>query len=193
MIMNENRNERLERDYHEMMKIQNRPYLSWIPTKGELPFAEEYLLFVRLRSYVLTARDGKYLVGTTDRCTVKVTLWDSYPYIAPNIRMLDLPPVFHPDWYSKGTYCPREAWRPDMPLKDFLLQMLETLRFEPSALHTAAPANYKALEWWMKNRENTSLFPSDPTPLTENTVQEAAAIEKTALSFGEVIDSWAVR
>ena len=188
--MNENRNERLARDYREMLKIQNRPYLSWIATKGEPPYAEEYLLTIDLRSYALSTDRGKYIVGAISRCVVRVTLWDSYPHVAPNIRMLNLPPVFHPDWYSKGGYCSSEPWREDCSLKDHILRMLGTIRYEPGLMETVSPANYKALDWYMKRREDTALFPSDPTELTENTPEEAIALEQTSLPFDEIIDEF---
>lgn len=191
--MAENRNERLARDFREMLKIQNRPYLSWIATKGEPPYAEEYLLTVRLRTYVLSLLSGKYTVGTIHQYTVKVTLWDSYPHMAPNIRMLSIPPAFHPSWYSKGTYSPSVPWRPDSSLKDYVKRMLGTLVYDPSLIDAAAPANYKALDWYLKHRDNASLFPSDLTELTENTPEETAALEKAAISFDEIIDSWPVR
>jgi len=191
--MCDSRAERLASDYREMLKIQDRPYCSWIVTKGELPCAEEYLLTLRLRTYALTAENGRYTVGTLHRCTVRVTLWDSYPHVAPSIRMLSLPPVFHPDWYSKGTYCSPEPWRPECSLKDYVIRMIETLRYDPSMTVTAAPANYKALDWYLKNRENTAWFPSDTAVLSENTPEEAAEKEKAAVTFGEVIDSWPVR
>lgn len=191
--MPEKRNERLASDYHEMLKIQNTPYLKWIAIKGEIPYVEEYLLTIRLRTYVLTAKSNMYTVGAIHQCTVKVTLWDSYPYVAPTIKMLNIPPVFHPSWYSKGTYCPSEPWRPDSSLKDHVKRMISTLTYDPSLIETAAPANYKALEWYMKNRDKASLFPSDMTVLTENSLEETDALEKAAASFDESLDSWPVR
>lgn len=190
--MPDSRNDRLAADYHEMMKIQSRPYLSWIAAKGEPPYVEEYLLTVSLRTYALTAADGGYSVGVIRRCTVRVTLWDSYPHIAPCIRMLGFPPVFHPDWYSKGTYCPSVPWSPENSLKDHIMRMLDTLRYEPSAIGTAAPANCKALDWYMKNRGG-ALFPSDPAELTENSPEELAAVYRAAEPLDEIIDSWPVR
>ena len=187
------REERLAQDYHEMLKIQDRPYLSWVATKGELPCAEEYLLTVRLRTYALLMKEGRYIVGAVRRCTVRVTLWDSYPAVAPNSKMLSIPPVFHPNWYSKGTYCPSAPWRPEDSLKDYIKQMIQTLLYEPSLIETAAPANYKALDWYLKNRDNAALFPSDRIELSENDPQELAALEKAAASFEETVDSWAVR
>ena len=188
--MTENRNERLASDYREMMKIQDRPYCSWIATKGKPPYAEEYLLTVKLRSYALSATDDKYIVSEMDRCTVRVTLWDSYPHVAPNIKMLSIPPVFHPNWYSKGTYCPVEPWSPESSLKDYIKQLIGTIKYDPSLIETEAPANYKALDWYMKNRDNSSLFPSDDTELTENTAEEIAAIENAMTAEDRIIDSW---
>lgn len=188
--MPESRNERLAFDYREMLKIQDRPYVSWVATKGELPFVEEYLLTVRLRTYALSVVSGVHTVGAVHRCTVKVTLWDSYPRVAPSIKMLSIPPVFHPDWYSKGTYCSSEPWRPESSLKDYVKRMIKTLTYDPFLIHTATPANYKALDWFWKNRDNPAFFPSDPTALTENTAEEATALEKAALSFDEIVDSW---
>lgn len=188
--MAENRTERLSRDYYDMLRIQNRPYLSWIATKGELPYAEEYLLTVRIRSYALGVVSNRYTVGVSPQCTVRVTLWDSYPDVAPNIRMLNIPPVFHPSWYAKGTYCPSTPWRADSSLKDYLLGMLKTLLYDPEQMDFTAPANYKAMNWYLKNRENTALFPSDTVVLSENTDEELAALAHAALSFDEIIDSW---
>lgn len=191
--MAENRNERLAFDFHEMLKIQDRPYLSWIATKGDLPYIEEYLLSVRLRTYALSARSGAYTVGAIRRCTIKVTLWGSYPDVAPHITMLDLPPVFHPDWYSKGAYSPAVKWDPEMSLKDYILRMLDALRYEPSLIGTDTPANFKALDWYMKHRDDTSLFPSDTVELTENDPQQITAAEKAMTEFEEVVDAKTVR
>lgn len=188
--MTENRNDRLLRDYREMLKIQDRPYLSWIATKGELPYAEEYLLTVGVRTYVYSAKAGVNTVGAIRRCMIRVTLRDSYPAVAPYIKMLDLPPVFHPDWYSKGAYCPREPWQPETPLKDFVLRMIRSLQYDPAMIRADLPANYKALDWFLKHRDDPALFPSDHTALTENTTAETAAAENAAASFGEIVDRW---
>ena len=186
--MIKNRNDRLAADFGEMLTIQNRPYLSWIATKGELPYVQEYLLTVNIRTYALSLRENRYTVGAVPRCTIKVTLWDSYPVAAPSIRMLDIPPVFHPNWYSKGTYRPTEPWDPNGSLKDYVLQMIGTLCYDPAVIETEAPANYKALEWYLKNRDNTALFPSDTIELTENNEEEIAAAERAATSFSEIVD-----
>lgn len=185
------RNERLKADYREMLKIQNRPYLKWIAVKGELPYAEEYLLTAYIRTYALTSDGERYIVGAIDRCTIKVALWDSYPHVAPYSKMVSLPPVFHPDWYSKGVYCSSQPWHEERSLKDYVLRMIGTLTYDPALMATAAPANYKALSWYRKNGENEALFPSDPIALTENTPDEAAALEKAAV-FREEVDSWKI-
>lgn len=190
--MPENRNERLANDYREMMKIQNRPYLSWIAVKGEPPYAEEYLLNINIRTYIFRMGSGVCEVGAIKSCTVAVTLWPSYPYTAPYIKMLSIPPVFHPDWYSKGVYCPSEPWDPAISLKDYIMRMIGALRFDPLPDDTAAPANYKAMDWYIKNRENSSLFPSDTIKLTENSQKETAAAETAAATFDETVDSWRV-
>lgn len=187
------RQKRLEQDYREMLRIQDRPYLSWIVTKGELPYAEEYLLSVRLRSYALSVISDRYVVSEADRFTVKVTLWDSYPRVAPNIRMLSIPPVFVPAWYSKGTYCPPELWRVDISLKEYVKQMLRTLQYAPDVIDSKAPANYKALSWYRKHKEDASIFPSDITELSENTDERVAALERAALIPAREIDSWPIR
>ena len=191
-MVNDKRNKRLAADYREMLKIQDRPYLSWIVTKGEPPYAEEYLLSIRLRTYALCVIGDRYAVGVMDHCTVKVTLWDSYPTIAPNIRMLNIPPVFAPSWYSKGTYSPSAPWQTDGSLKDYVLQMLKGMIYDPSAIDPAAPANYKALDWYNRNRDNAALFPSDRTELDENRPEDVAAIERAAV-FDEIIDSWPIQ
>lgn len=192
MNMSENRNERLAFDYGEMLKLQNRPYLSWIVTKGDIPYAEEYLLTVRLRTYALSAKENRYIVSAMRGCTVRVTLWDSYPLIAPNIRMLNIPPVFHPNWYAKGTYCPSQPWRPDTSLKEYVGRLIATLTWEPSLIESEAPANYKALDWYRKNRDNSAWFPSDRTELTENTPEEIAMLKDATESADELIDSWGI-
>ena len=190
--MQSSRDERLASDYRDMLSIQDRPYLSWIVTKGEPPYAEEYLLTVKVRTYALTSKSNIYTVGTIHRCTVRVTLWDSYPNIAPHIRMLNIPSVFHPDWYSMGTYCSSEPWRPDRPLKDHLMRMIGTIMYDPSLITGSAPANCKALDWYMKHRDDSSLFPSDKAGLTVNTLEELAAAERAMIPFDEIIDSWPV-
>lgn len=192
--MQEHRDDRLAADYHDMLKLQNRPYLSWIATKGELPFAQEYLLTVRVRTYALCTAADRYTVGVIDRCTVRVTLWDSYPHVAPSVRMLSQPPVFHPAWYSKGTYCSPEPWRPETSLKDYILRMIGALRYDPALTDISAPANYKALSWYQEHRDDASLFPSDSVELTENSPEAVAALAaRTAVPFDEIIDSWPIR
>lgn len=188
--MAENRNERLEKDFGEMLKLKNRPYLDWMVIKGEPPCAEEYLLRIKLRTYVFRAKNGKCTVGAVSHSTIKVTLRDSYPDTAPYVTMLDIPPIFHPDWYSKGTYCPIDAWTPDTSLKDFILRMLRTLQYDPSLIKEELPANYKALEWFIKNRDTSSLFPSDTTVLTENSEEETAAMQSASAPFDEIVDTW---
>ena len=187
------RNERLRADFYDMLSLQDRPYLSWTATKGDPPCAEEYLLDIGLRSYALSADHGRYTVGVIRGCTVKVTLWDSYPETPPYVKMLTIPPVFHPCWYSKGVYCPPRKWHADRSLKDYILEMLRTLRYDPELIESEAPANYKALEWYTRHKGDTTLFPSDRTELSENSPQEAAVYEKAALSFDEIVDSWGVR
>lgn len=187
--MRADRNDRLKADYREMMKIQDTPYLSWIATKGEMPCAEEYLLTVKLRTYALSVRSGVHTVGVIDRCVIRITLWDSYPAVAPYVKMLNLPPVFHPDWYSKGTYSPHMPWDPETTLKDYVVRMLKTLRYDPELIDTTAPANYKALDWFLKNRDDERLFPSDRTPLSENTDETIGAMEEGG-DFKEIVDSW---
>ena len=54
--MPNNRRDRLAQDFREMLKLQARPYLSWIATKGELPYAQEYLLTIKLRTYVFCSK-----------------------------------------------------------------------------------------------------------------------------------------
>ena len=183
------REERLAADYRGMLKIQNRPYCTWIVTKGEPPYAEEYLLEIRLRSYILSATRDRYIVKTADRWMIKVELWDSYPNVAPNIRMLSIPPVFHPDWYSKGTYCPSTLWQESDSLKDYVKRMLGTLTYDPSLVETKSPANFKAAAWFNKMRNREDLFPCDPVALTENSPDEIAEKEQ----LGEIIDSWEIK
>lgn len=187
--MADNRKERLAADYREMLKLQDRPYLSWIVTKGEPPYAEEYLLTVKIRTYALSATEERYIVSTIDACTIRVTLWDSYPKLAPNTKMLNMPPVFHPNWYSKGTYCPSERWHEGDSLKDYVKRMLGTLTYDPLLIETRSPANFKAAAWFKKMRDNENLFPSDPVELTENAPDEIT--EKDQL--GAIIDSWEIK
>ena len=56
-----------------------------------------------------------------------------------------------------------------------------------------APANNKALDWYLKHRDDTALFPSDTTELSENSPQTAEAFGKSALCFDEIVDSWGIK
>lgn len=116
-------------------------------------------------------------------------LWDSYPKLAPNTKMLNMPPVFHPNWYSKGTYCPSERWSEDSSLIDYVKRMLGTLTYDPLLIETRSPANFKAAAWFKKMRDHDELFPSDPVELTENAPDEIT--EKDQL--GAIIDSWEIK
>ena len=100
--------------------------------------------------------------------------------------MLNMPPVFHPNWYSKGTYCPSERWQEDDSLKDYVKRMLGTLTYDPTLVETRSPANFKAAAWFKKMRNHDELFPSDPVALTENAPDEITEKE----TLGAIIDSW---
>ena len=187
--MPNDRNERLAADYREMLQLQDRPYLSWIVTKGEPPIAEEYLLTVRIRTYALSATADRYIVSTIDKCTIRITLWDSYPKSAPNTQKPHKPPLGHRHWCSKGTYGPSTLWQEGDSLKDYVKRMLGTLTYDPSLVETKSPANFKAAAWFNKMRDREELFPSDPVALTENSPDEISEKEQ----LGEIIDSWEIK
>ena len=58
-------------------------------------------------------------------------------------------------------------------------------------METNAPANYKALDWYLRNCGKEGWFPSDRIELSENSIEQTAAIRDRDV-FGEVIDSWPI-
>lgn len=150
---------RLKSDYEEMKKIQNQSYVSWVVSKGVAPYVEEYLLTIKVRTYYAPGK-------TMNTCKVQITLPTDYPYSAPSAKMISEPLVYHPHWFLSGSYCPG-SWGVSESLLRFTEKMIETLQNNPDRINPSSPANKEAMAWYLKNKNNKSLFPSDTTKLTE--------------------------
>lgn len=152
--------ERIKNDYEAMRSIQNTPYVSWKVVRGEPPYVEEYELTIHVKTY---SAPNKIM----DTCRVRISLGPEYPGVVPHAKMVSTPLVFHPHWFVGGDYCPGHYVGSET-LVQFIKRMIMTLQNDPSLVDPTSPANSKALEWFLKNKNNRRLFPSDTTKLTEN-------------------------
>lgn len=144
---------RLKSEYEEMKMIQNTPYLSWEAVKGEPPYIEEYLLDVHLRTYCAPEK-------TIEGFKVKITLPKDYPYSPPVLKQVSEPLIFNPEWflsgvYSIGCHCPSN------PLVRVIEMMLYTTQYSEEYIDINSPCNMEALKWYLNNKDNKDLFPSD--------------------------------
>lgn len=159
MVNSVTRRIRLKSDYEDMKKIKNQPYASWVVSKGAEPYVEEYLITINVRTYYAP---GKAM----NTCKVKITLPANYPYDAPDTIMVSDPLVYHPHWFISGRYCPG-SWGVSESLLRYTEKMIETLQNNPDLINPDSPANTDAMNWYLRNKNNKSLFPSDTTKLTE--------------------------
>ncbi len=149
------RKQRLAAAYNDMRKFDGQQYLKWEGTKGEAPFFEEYLLTINARMYCGEEK-------TMDSCQIRVSFSQAFPKQAPEVKMISKPLVYHPYWFSDGTYDPGK-WRTGVSFQDYVKQMIMSLLYDSSMINSydeSAP-NLEAMEWYRINRLDSELFPSD--------------------------------
>ena len=157
MTQKELRKIRLKNDYDEMMRIRSSPMVSWVATKGTVPYVAESLLTIKVRTY--SSKDS-----VMNECTVRITLPEKYPTVAPN-TVMEGTMVFHPNWFD-GTHrwcCGK--YQASESLGRYVVRMIQTLQFDPLVTFPGSPANRDAAKWYSENAKNKKLFPSDNQPL----------------------------
>lgn len=145
--------ERLRNDAVETRRLHGD--VLRVTADGETP--ERYRLLVRVRSIM---SPGPTYRGEHE---VEVDLPSGYPWSKPQIKLLTLPPPFHPNWFLDGGWC-GGTWDPEESLARHVLRMVKTLQFDPEVTNPSSPANREAADWYRRNLE-TGLFPCDRTPL----------------------------
>ena len=152
---------RLRNDYATMENIRT-PWLTWTVTSGTAPYAEQYEIELRLKTYI----DAQ--ANTRNLHTIRVTLGPDYPInAAPLIEMTNKPGPFHPNWWTSGRWC-YGTWLVYESLGAHVVRMIQTLQYNEDITNAASPANSPARAWYLKNRDK-GLFPCDRTPLPDPT------------------------
>ena len=158
MTKEELRRIRLAAAYKEMQSIEDNDFLTWEAIKGEVPYIEEYLLHISIRTY-----SGPNEV--MERCDVKITFPRAYPQQAPFVQMVSQPPFFHPHWWADGKYDPG-CWHVGERFDSFIIRMLDTMKYEHYQIDVDSYSNLSACKWYVDNKDNEDLFPSDKRELT---------------------------
>lgn len=162
---------RLKNDYQTMVNIR-RPWLGWSVVRGELPYVEEYLLDVTLKTIV--GPGPSY--ATNHR--ISVSLPPTYPQSsAPAIRYLGTPRPFHPNWWPDGRWC-YGTWLVYESLGQHVKRMLQTLQFDAQITNVNSPANRAAADWYLARR-SSGLFPCDRSELPDPTTSRFRVVADT--------------
>lgn len=144
---------RIKNDYNLMRCMQNHPVVSWVATKGNAPYIEEYLLTIKLKIYINKTE-------VTDCEIIRLTLPLDYPFVAP-IVVIESSPIFHPDWWYEsrrwncGCYHARES------LFDFTVRMMKSLQYRADSINPYSPCSREAANWYIENKDNHDMFPTD--------------------------------
>jgi ubiquitin-protein ligase len=152
----EMRRERLRNDLAEMRRLQDSGVIH-VTAAGDPP--ESYRLNVKVRSIM---GPGPTYRGEHD---VQVDLPPGYPRTAPQVRMLSMPPPFHPNWFRSGSWCGGD-WTDEEHLAHLVLRMVRTLQFDPALTNPGSEANHEAAEWFRRNAHK-GLFPCDRTVMPD--------------------------
>lgn len=152
---------RLANDYKQMCNIKGN-VISWIPTKGNAPYIEEYKITVNVRTIIgIGNGEPRY----RNSSVVTVTLPPDYPVRPPVTVMESTPQPFHPNWYESKKWC-YGSWMMSEALGDHVIRMVKTLQFDPDITNENSPANTEAKSWYV-SRKRSGLFPCDRTKLPD--------------------------
>jgi len=163
MTPQEIRNKRLKNDFHEMENIRG-DVISWKPLKGTKPYIEEYELTINVKTIVDEMPEYSYMQK------MKVVLPARYPDVAPEIRMIDKPFPYHPNWYKDGKWC-FGTWFMAESLGNHIIRMIKTLQYDKDITNEHSPANRDANIWYKENK-NSHLFPCDRSRLPDPSISK---------------------
>ena len=158
MTKAELRKTRLAAAYKDMQSFTGQRYIEWKAIKGTAPYIEEYLLTIKVRTYYDKDK-------TMDQCQVQISFPASFPSQAPSVQIVSSRLVYHPHWFRDGKYCPG-SWSPVESFEVFIKRMIMTLQNEPTLINPDSPANSDAMRWYLANKTNKRLFPSDHQELS---------------------------
>jgi hypothetical protein len=145
-------------DWQEMRNIRCRT-IDW-EVSDEPPSV--YVVTYRLHSFVdaATVRQEHH---------VSFTPGPDYPDTAPDVFILDRPPIFHPNVFPDGRICINPAaWSRDEGLGFVVLRVAKMLLYVPGVTNPSSAANPEAAAWYLYHRD---LFPLQrhirfPDPIT---------------------------
>jgi ubiquitin-protein ligase len=155
---------RLSNDYKEMLRLRGS-IIVWKAVRGTPPIVEEYEVTINVRTIfgIDLSRRPSYRSSSV----VRLSLPNEYPAVAPHIGMITIPPPFHPNWFTNGSWC-YGTWNPAESLGNFISRMIKTLQFDPLITNPDSPANREATTWYLENK-NSGFFPCDRQVLPDPT------------------------
>ena len=140
--------------YKKMLNIKDDDYLTWKVIKGAAPYVKEYLLHISIRTYC-----GPNEI--MDTCDVKLTMPNDFKLGgAPRSRVVSNPLPFNPEWFRDGTFG-GFCWNRTDTLPIQIYRILLSLQFDPQYINPISTSNNSALQWYLENKDDTALFPSD--------------------------------
>jgi hypothetical protein len=150
--------ERLSGDHAEMSNIRCR-WIDWVGNAAMPP--ERYVVTYRLPSYVDAAFTKR------DEHRVQFVLPAPYPTVPPAVRMLDQPPVYHPNIYADGRIC-TGLWHPEEGLAFMVIRVARMLLYQPAVTNPSSAASREAAQWYAMHPERFPLsrHVTFPDPLT---------------------------
>jgi len=136
------RHERLMGNYREMGNIRG-PRIDWQGEGGHPPTT--YVVTYRLPSYIDQQR-------TREVHRVRFELDAQHPDEKPSVRMLDSPPVFHPNVFADGRICIGNQWSREEGLGFLVIRVAKMLLYYEIFTNPDHPANGDAARWYRANR-----------------------------------------
>lgn len=97
---------------------------------------------------------------TIEGFKVKITLPKDYPYLPPVFKQVSEPLIFNPEWFLSGVYS-IGCYYPSNFLVRMIEMMLYTTQYSEEFIDIKSPCNWEALKWYLDNKDNKDLFPSD--------------------------------
>lgn len=147
------RKRRLENEYNELMKLNEKSSIIEIIPLGRVPY-ESYKIIFNIRTIV--SPTPTYREKTI--CTL--TIPPNYPEGAPSITANDTPYPWHINWYQSGRWC-LGHWNYEESLVNYLYRCAKTLQFDPEIANPDSIANRDALPFWNANKNNRKVIPCD--------------------------------
>ncbi len=159
------RKRRLENEYNELMKLNEKSSIIEIIPLGRAPY-ESYKIIFNIRTIVSPAPTYR------EKTICTLTIPPNYPKGAPSITANDTPYPWHINWYQSGRWC-LGYWNYEESLVNCLYLCAKTLQFDPEIANPNSIANRDALPFWNANKNNRKVIPCDKQvlPILDGPVQ----------------------